>query len=528
MPPATNGLKLDSAVVLTTAGVFGRAVPASDGAIGPLTRVGGLSLFMRTILTLQRAQFTSVIVLSGDELAAVGRSLRDDPRLTLSLRWLPVREFPPEDPKTWQALAAEIRGACLVVGAQAVFDHGLIERFRQELAEGQAGLVVRRHSRQDRQERPHARSANPLAQHLANRLVALHDWPAGERTPEWAGEGWPVAADMLVLPASLLATSGMAAEVREREAGAWSQPGSLRLSSAGTRSSGRAAERDSGEAPMGRLLQPVSSSITPLRALLDQAAADGRAHVLTAAPGALHWYHDVHGPADPKAAERTLLQSLKGELEGFVDRYFNRKLSGPLTRLFLRLGLSANAVTLLSVVVGLAAAVSFSLGSYVAGVVGALLLQLSAVIDCCDGEVARLTFTESPFGELLDIVGDNLVHAAVFGGIAWSVYVQPTGGAWPWLPLALGGAAIMANFLSLWLVLRAKKLRAENAWTSPAQAARSNFILQHVASRDFTVLVLAFALLNHLDWFLWLAAIGTNVFWIVMAWMTRPSSPARA
>ena len=72
----------------------------ADG-IGPLTRVGGLSLFMRTILTLQRAQFTSVIVLSGDELAAVGRSLRDDPRLTLSLRWLPVREFPPEDPKTW-------------------------------------------------------------------------------------------------------------------------------------------------------------------------------------------------------------------------------------------------------------------------------------------------------------------------------------------------------------------------------------------------------------------------------------------
>lgn len=279
---------------------------------------------------------------------------------------------------------------------------------------------------------------------------------------------------------------------------------------------------------MGRLLQPVASSMTPLRALLDQAAADGRAHVLAASPGSLHWYHEVHGSADPKAAERTLLQSLKGDLEGFVDRHFNRKLSGALTPLFLRLGFSANAVTLLSVVIGLAAAVSFSLGSYAAGVVGALLLQLSAVIDCCDGEVARLTFTESPFGDRLDIVGDNIVHAAIFGGIAWSVYLQSTGGAWPWLPLALGGAAIVANGLALWLVLRAKKLRAENAWSSPAQATRSNFILKHVASRDFSVLLLAFALLNHLDWFLWLIAIGTNVFWIVMAWMIRPSSPARA
>ena len=525
MTPATSGLKLDSAVVLTTAGVFGRAVPATDDGIGPLTRVGGLSLFMRTILTLQRAQFTSVIVLSGEELAAVARGLRDDPRLTLSLRWLPVREFPPEDPKTWQALAAEIRGACLVVGAQAVFAHGLIERFRQELVEGQAGLVVHRHGRQ---ERPHARSANPLAQHQAGRLVALHDWPVGESPREPAAEGWPVAADMVVLPASLLATSGMAAEARGREAGARSQPMSFRLSNAGTRSGGRAAERDPGEAPLGRLLHPISSSMTPLRSLLDQAAADGRAHVLTASPGSLHWYHEVHGPADPKAAERTLLRSLKGDLEGFVDRYFNRKLSGVLTPLFLRLGLSANAVTLLSVVIGLVAAVSFSLGSYAAGVVGALLLQLSAVIDCCDGEVARLTFTESPFGDRLDIVGDNIVHAAIFGGIAWSVYLQSTGAAWPWLPLALGGAAIVANGLALWMVLWAKKLRAENAWSSPAQAARSNFILKHVASRDFSVLLLAFALLNHLDWFLWLLAIGTNVFWIVMAWMIRPSSPARA
>src|SRR5574341_628048 len=142
MPTASNGLQLDSAVVLTTAGVFGRTAPLPESGIGPLMRVGGLSLFMRTILTLQRAQLTNVIVLSGDELAAVRRTLREDRRLTLSLRWMPVREFPPEDPRTWQALATEIRGACLVVGAQAVFAHGLIERLREELAEGQAGLVV--------------------------------------------------------------------------------------------------------------------------------------------------------------------------------------------------------------------------------------------------------------------------------------------------------------------------------------------------------------------------------------------------
>lgn len=513
-----TGLRLDSAVVLTTSGVFGRAGRSPDSGMSPLMRVGGLSLFMRAMLTLQRAGVSNVIVLSGDELAGVRRILREDRRLTLAVRWMPVREFPPEDPRTWQALGAEIPGACLVVGAQAVFAQGLIERLREELAEGQAGLVV--HGRRPPAGRGPAPAvpSNPLVRHEAGRLVALHDGPIEAMT----GAGWSVAADMLVLPGSLMAGSGMAAEVPMREAGARSSSG------AGGRAGGRSPERDVPQSSMGRLLRPVSASVTPLRVLLDQAAADGRARVLTAAPDTRAWYHAVHSPDDTGQAERTLLRSLKGELEGFVDRYFNRKMSAAMTRLFLRMGLSANAVTIVSIVTGLAAAACFAVGTYAAGVIGALLFQLSSVIDCCDGEVARVTFTESPFGERLDLVGDNLVHAAIFAGIAWAVFLSQAGGVAPWLPLALGLAAVTGNFLALLVVLRAKRLRVEKAWSGPAQAARSDFVLKHVASRDFSVVILAFALLDRLDWFLWLAAIGTNVFWIAMAWMLRRPLPPRA
>ena len=52
----------------------------------------------------------------------------------------------------------------------------------------------------------------------------------------------------------------------------------------------------------------------------------------------------------------------------------------------------------------------------------ALLFQLAAVIDCSDGEVARLTFTDSPFGAWLDITLDNLVHMAIFVAI-WAAHV---------------------------------------------------------------------------------------------------------
>ncbi len=221
-------------------------------------------------------------------------------------------------------------------------------------------------------------------------------------------------------------------------------------------------------------------------------------------------------------------RQVTADLDGFVDRHFNRKLSGPLTRLFLRLGLSPNTITILAFLIGLAAAGSFALGTYVAGIVGALLFQLSAIVDCCDGEVARLTNRQTPFGAQLDIATDNVVHMAIFAGIAWGLFTHPGSGSGSWLPLVLGAAAVLGNGFSFWMVSRAKALRDRQAWADPTQAARMEFILKHVASRDFSVLVLLLALLDWLGWFLWLAAIGSNVFWIMTAWVSRPATTARA
>ena len=113
--------------------------------------------------------------------------------------------------------------------------------------------------------------------------------------------------------------------------------------------------------------------------------------------------------------------------KGFVDRFFNRKVSRWFTRIFLAAGLSPNVITILATLVGLVAAAGFGVGTYSAGIIAALLFQLAAIIDCCDGEVARLTFTESPFGAWLDIAMDNVVHMAIFAGIAVGSYLGVAG-----------------------------------------------------------------------------------------------------
>ena len=440
---------LSTAVLLPSIDLFGGRVRR---AVGPLTPIVGVSLFQRTVLTLQRAGIRQLIVLSGPEEDQLKQALLKGPRVTVPVRWMPIREFPLDDPRTWESLGAEVRGFCLLSGVSTVFPRPLIEELRRDVRAGQAIVI------------------GPPSHGQGSETVA-HAWRSGQNG---------AIADMMVMPASELSAAGrMAAE----------------------------------------------SEMIPITRWLERAAVDGRVCLL---PGAVddpsRWYQPVLTQADVRQAERRLYSSLKGEFEGFVDRHFNRKLSRWFTRVFIALGWSPNAITIAATAVGLLAAGGFAVGTYAAGVGAALLFQLAAVIDCSDGEVARLTFTDSPFGAWLDIALDNVVHMAIFGGIAVGAYLQATGNAW--IPLALGAAAILGNAFSFLLVNRAQKIKTASEWKTPLDAAWSDFMLKNVASRDFSVVVLLFAVLGKLDIFLWLAAIGSLLFAGVMVWIIRPAAVA--
>jgi len=104
--------------------------------------------------------------------------------------------------------------------------------------------------------------------------------------------------------------------------------------------------------------------------------------------------------------------------DGFYSTFVVRRLSKPLTRVALRLGWSPNAITLISFSVGIAAAVSFAVGNRWAFVLGAVLLQLSLIIDCVDGEVARATRRFSSLGAWLDASTDRVKEFLAYAGLA--------------------------------------------------------------------------------------------------------------
>ena len=136
-----------------------------------------------------------------------------------------------------------------------------------------------------------------------------------------------------------------------------------------------------------------------------------------------------------RAAEWKLLRGMSKGFEGPVDQLINWRFSMRITRALAQrsLAITPNQVTVVAIVLGLAAAFVASRGGYAALAAAGVMLWLNAILDSVDGELARLRFQYSKLGQWLDNLSDEVVDNAFAVGVAWSL-----GGIW--LPIALGAA----------------------------------------------------------------------------------------
>ena len=105
--------------------------------------------------------------------------------------------------------------------------------------------------------------------------------------------------------------------------------------------------------------------------------------------------------------------------DGFFSVFVLRKFSKLFTWLAVRLKMTPNQVTLISFAVGLLSAYEFSRGTFWTIFAGAVLLQLSIIIDCVDGELARYTRQFSELGAWLDAITDRIKEYLVFFALAY-------------------------------------------------------------------------------------------------------------
>ena len=212
----------------------------------------------------------------------------------------------------------------------------------------------------------------------------------------------------------------------------------------------------------------------------------------------------VHNVSDVRAAEKSLLKQQKMNYTQLMDVWFNSLFSIRISYWLVKTPFTPNQLTLSGLVLGVLTGWFFAQGDYVNGVFGGLVLIFSGIWDCCDGDVARIKFMESDFGEYLDTMCDNIINILTFFGIAIGVAKQSglLTSLIPFVLLLIGGALI---FILIYFPKGSGKGYS-------FKGTRMYDVVLLLASRNFIYVILLFAILGRLDYFLWLAGFGSNIF----------------
>jgi phosphatidylglycerophosphate synthase len=230
----------------------------------------------------------------------------------------------------------------------------------------------------------------------------------------------------------------------------------------------------------------------------------------------------VSTPADLVEAERRLRASIFKPTDGVLGR-FNRRMSMPISvGLITWTRLSANAMSLFLIVLGFYAGWLFSLGTYIGGVLGAVVSLASSILDGCDGELARLQYKDSTFGCWLDTFGDYSYYLSIFTGLTIGLVAQTHLPGFWWI-----GAAVLVGSLITFALMtllrnritdgRPERLRstANAHFQGKSRFGKLLTDVSTVATRatmPYGILVLA--VLDLLPIVLVLAAIGAQIYWV--------------
>ena len=126
------------------------------------------------------------------------------------------------------------------------------------------------------------------------------------------------------------------------------------------------------------------------------------------------------------------------EIEEFTNLHFIHPVSIRLTRLLARFGVSPNAVSLAGMLCGMLAGVAYYHYQYaICAITGFALMIGWHILDGTDGQLARLTNSQSESGKIIDGICDYVTFIAVYLGLGFAL--QQHYGAAIWGIIVLSG-----------------------------------------------------------------------------------------
>jgi hypothetical protein len=210
--------------------------------------------------------------------------------------------------------------------------------------------------------------------------------------------------------------------------------------------------------------------------------------------------------------------------------------------------ITPNQVTFASTAIAAAACAMFALWpGYVGLVVAAAVFELSFVLDCVDGQLARLRKMASPLGHLLDFLMDELKAMLLYGCVAVRLWRGSADDRF--LLVGLGALFCLASGISLTSFMRRPEYgaRPPTADGQPAELTRRRGPIGGVLSAiewcarivvHYPQYLWLCAIVDRIDVYFWAYA-GVNALYLAKSFATillrlgrferaRPPSPAAA
>lgn len=346
--------------LVLAAGQGSRLGPATPK---PLLPVLGVPLLARTLFTLRKAGITEAFVVTGHQGERVRREIDGIRRLHegFTVHWVDNPRW--EEPNGVSVLAAADRldGPFLLTMADHVLDPSALRRLGDEAAKGRDLVLLVDRSPDEGIDPDDATK------------VAVD----GERI---AAIGKELATYDAIDTGAFLAGPALLDALRELDTG--------------------------GRGPS------LSDGVRRL-------ASEGKAWVLDGT--GMRW-QDVDTPADVASARRKLMAAWPKPTDGPVSRWINRPISLRITRLLAPTGVTPNQISLVTLLMGFAAAWFAALGGYAWWLAAALTFQLASILDGTDGELAVLTYRQTEWGAWVDTICDNVSYLAFIVGMTVGVH----------------------------------------------------------------------------------------------------------
>ncbi len=138
----------------------------------------------------------------------------------------------------------------------------------------------------------------------------------------------------------------------------------------------------------------------------------------------------------------------KKQMSSLWARIFSRPVSFVITHILINLGIKANTVSVISILCALTSCVCVSINSMIFRIVGVVLFALWHVLDCVDGNIARVKKESSIRGEYVDAISGYTASSFIYFAIGIASFHTSTLLANAYLWIIIGGVASLAEVFS--------------------------------------------------------------------------------